>query len=48
VGSLKELVLLVQGAATGDVKCEEKLVGAVGTETASNIVRFFVDEWEME
>jgi hypothetical protein len=48
VGSLKELVLLVQGAATGDAKCEEKLVGAVGTETASNIVRFFVDEWETE
>jgi hypothetical protein len=48
VGSLRELVLLVRGAATGDAKCEEKLVGAVGTETASNIVGFFADEWEIE
>jgi hypothetical protein len=48
VGSLKELVVLVLGASAGDVACVEKLEGAVGTEIATKIVEFFVDEWEME
>ena len=48
VGSLKELVLLARGAAAGDAGCGDKLVDAVGVETASNIVGFFVDEWEVE
>ena len=48
VGSLKELVVLVLGAAAGEVACVEKLEGVVGTETAARMVEFFVDEWEVE
>ncbi|KAF2831221.1 hypothetical protein CC86DRAFT_430955 [Ophiobolus disseminans] len=44
VGSLKELTLL----ARGDAACRDKLVGAVGRETASEIVDFFAEEWEVE
>jgi hypothetical protein len=48
VGSLKELVVLALGAAAGDVACADRLENAVGTTTASNIVEFFVEEWEVE
>jgi hypothetical protein len=47
-GSLKELVLLALGAAASDEVCVDKLGCAVGSETASNIMEFFVDEWEVE
>ena len=48
VGSLKELVLIARGAAAGQDGCEKKLIDAVGVDTASNVVGFFMDEWEME
>jgi hypothetical protein len=48
VGSLKELVLLALGASAGDEVCVDKLECAVGSETASNIMEFFVDEWEVD
>ncbi|KAF1840444.1 uncharacterized protein K460DRAFT_208642 [Cucurbitaria berberidis CBS 394.84] len=48
VGSLKELVLLALGAASGDTGCVDRLEGAVGGHAAANIVEFFVDEWEID
>jgi hypothetical protein len=48
VGSIRELVLLGLSAAGGDVSSSDNLVDAVGTETAINIVEFFVGEWEVE
>ncbi|KAF1946315.1 hypothetical protein EJ02DRAFT_450754 [Clathrospora elynae] len=48
VGSLKELALLSLGASSGDTGCAERLQNAVGQQTTTNIVEFFVDEWEIE
>ncbi|KAI4676610.1 uncharacterized protein J4E84_009445 [Alternaria hordeiaustralica] len=48
VGSLKELVVLALGAASGVPGSMEKLEGAVGSQAAVNIVEFFADEWEIE
>ncbi|KAI4673246.1 uncharacterized protein J4E88_008858 [Alternaria novae-zelandiae] len=48
VGSLKELVVLALGAASGVPRSMEKLEGAVGSQAAVNIVEFFADEWEIE
>lgn len=48
VGSLKELALLALGASAGDAVSGDKLTGAVGQETASDIVAFFADELEVE
>lgn len=48
VGSLRELVILALGAASGAAGCMEKLEGAVGPQVAGNIVEFFADEWEVE
>lgn len=48
VGSLKDLVLLALGAASGDTGCVERLESAVGQRAASTIAEFFIDEWEIE
>jgi len=48
VGSLKELVLLALCAASGDMGSMQKLEGAVGQQSAANIVNFFADEWEID
>jgi hypothetical protein len=48
VGSLRELVILALGAASGAAGCMEKLEGAVGPRAAVNIAEFFTDEWEIE
>ncbi|KAG9188688.1 hypothetical protein G6011_07393 [Alternaria panax] len=48
VGSLRELVVLALGAASGAAGCMEKLEGAVGWQAAGNIADFFADEWEIE
>ncbi|KAI4648858.1 uncharacterized protein J4E79_009930 [Alternaria viburni] len=48
VGSLKELVVLALGAASGVPGSMKKLEGAVGSQAAVNIVEFFADEWEIE
>lgn len=47
-GSLKELALLALSAASGDIACLKKLQAAVGERTATNIIEFFADEWEIE
>ncbi|KAI4907468.1 hypothetical protein J4E90_009497 [Alternaria incomplexa] len=48
VGSLKELVVLALGAASGVPGSMEILEGAVGSQAAVNILEFFADEWEIE
>ncbi|KAH6879181.1 hypothetical protein BKA58DRAFT_111152 [Alternaria rosae] len=48
VGSLRELVVLALGTASGAAGYMEKLEGAVGSRAAVNIVEFFADEWEIE
>lgn len=48
MGSLRELVVLALGAASGAAGCMEKLEGTVGSRAAVNIVEFFADEWEIE
>jgi len=48
VGSLKELVLLALCAASGDMGSMQKLEGAVGQQSAANIVDFFAYEWEID
>jgi hypothetical protein len=47
-GSVKELVLLALGAASGDAGCAEKMEGAVGVVAMGTIVEFFAEEWEVE
>ncbi|KAH4110298.1 hypothetical protein HBI24_158540 [Parastagonospora nodorum] len=48
VGSVGELVLLALSAASGDRECAEVMESAVGAATASSIVDFFTEEWEVE
>jgi hypothetical protein len=45
-GNLKEVMLLALRAKT-DERAAMELVGAVGQETASGIVEFFSDEFEV-
>lgn len=46
--TLRELVLLALGAASGDAELAVRLEDGVGSQIAVNIVEFFADEWEIE
>ncbi|OAL56053.1 hypothetical protein IQ07DRAFT_187377 [Pyrenochaeta sp. DS3sAY3a] len=47
-GTLRELVLLALGAATGDIEFAARVENSVGSQAALNIVEFFADEWEID
>jgi hypothetical protein len=47
-GTLRELMLVALGAATGNIEFAARLENSVGSQAALNIVEFFVDEWEID